>query len=540
MKILSTSFLSHDSSISVIENGEITEYILAERKSRAKHDNRLENILQNYHLKNKNINYISNSIFNKNYIKDCENIFEGIKEIPIQYDTEDHHLCHAYCGFYTSKFEESLCIVMDGNGSSIDIGRKDCNNYLETLSIYHFKNGKMVEVLLKEYVQMEFSKNNCPQNISTNDKFFNLKTYQETYNKKNLKQLVLGFDTDYILGIGLMYQLVTEELGFDTLDCGKVMGLAQYKNYEHKLPSKYSDVEWGKKVEISYNLQRLTEKRILDVVRKYVEQTGIKNVILTGGVSLNCVSNFNLVKKMPDVEFHIDPICSDNGISIGRGLITYIEKTGNLPNRIKNCYLGHQEDKIPLKQKIQKSNLNYTENVKYSDIVEILLKGNIVGLFQGKSESGQRALGNRSFLFDPRIENGRTIVNKIKKREDFRPFAASVLLEHAKDWFNIGSLKESSTMSFAVDAYEKAMNEVPSVIHADGTCRIQTVTEEQNKHLYNLISEFYKNTGVPMLLNTSFNLAGSPLVDTFDDALGVMKSSKLKYIYLPEVNILIS
>ena len=179
------------------------------------------------------------------------------------------------------------------------------------------------------------------------------------------------------------------------------------------------------------------------------------------------------------------------------------------------------------------------DKVDYSDIIDILLSGDIVALFQGKSEVGQRSLGNRSLLFDARNKDGRTIVNEIKKREDYRPFAASVLQEYAHEWFDLKTLEESPTMSFAVDAYDKTIKEVPSVIHADGTCRIQTVTEEQNPHFYNLILEFYKRTGVPMLLHTSFNLAGEPLVETYEQALFTLVRSKLKYLYIPEKSVLV-
>jgi carbamoyltransferase len=130
-------------------------------------------------------------------------------------------------------------------------------------------------------------------------------------------------------------------------------------------------------------------------------------------------------------------------------------------------------------------------------------------------------------------------VNRIKRRENYRPFAASVLLEYVNEWFDMKSLKESPYMSFAVDAKENAIQQVPSVIHVNNTCRIQTVNKKQNLHFYNLIKEFYNKTKVPMLLNTSFNLAGEPLVEIFNDALHVMNNSELKYVYFPEVKTLV-
>ena len=167
--------------------------------------------------------------------------------------------------------------------------------------------------------------------------------------------------------------------------------------------------------------------------------------------------------------------------------------------------------------------------------VEQILNQQIVAIFQNSSEYGPRGLGNRSLLFDPRNKNGKDIVNKIKKREWFRPFAGTVLLEHARDWLDMGTIKESPYMSYAIPVKEEKKSMIPAITHVDGTCRIQTVTKEQNKNFYELIDEFYRRTNVPMLFNTSFNLAGEPLVETLDDAHSTIERSDLKYIYLPDL-----
>ena len=157
----------------------------------------------------------------------------------------------------------------------------------------------------------------------------------------------------------------------------------------------------------------------------------------------------------------------------------------------------------------------------------LIIDGKIVALFQGDSEWGPRALGNRSILFDPRNPNAKDIVNKVKRREWYRPFAGTILLEYVNDYFEMLTIKESPYMSYAIPAKQKAKDEVPGIIHVDGTCRIQTVTREQNKHYYDLIEEFYKQTGVPILFNTSFNLAGEPLVETLEDAKDTVKRSDI-------------
>jgi carbamoyltransferase len=169
-----------------------------------------------------------------------------------------------------------------------------------------------------------------------------------------------------------------------------------------------------------------------------------------------------------------------------------------------------------------------------NEAVEILLEQKPLVIFQGESEWGPRALGNRSILFDPRNKEAKKIVNNFKKREWWRPLAGTILLEHVHDWFDIATLKESPHMSFAVDAKQKAIEIIPSIVHVDNTCRIQTVTEKQNLNYYNLIMEFYKKTNVPVLLNTSFNLAGFPIVQTLDQAIYVSNVSEFKYLYTPK------
>ena len=168
------------------------------------------------------------------------------------------------------------------------------------------------------------------------------------------------------------------------------------------------------------------------------------------------------------------------------------------------------------------------------EAVDFLIKQEIVAIMQGASEFGPRALGHRSILFDPRNTNGKNIVNKVKMREWYRPFAGTIMLEHVHEYFEMLTIKESPWMSFAVKAKEKAIKEVPAIIHVDNTCRIQTVTREQDKHFYELIECFYKKTGTPILFNTSFNLAGDALVETIEDALDTMNRSDINYLYLPE------
>ena len=165
---------------------------------------------------------------------------------------------------------------------------------------------------------------------------------------------------------------------------------------------------------------------------------------------------------------------------------------------------------------------------------ELIDNEQIVAIFQNESEWGPRALGNRSIMFDPRHPNAKNIVNIVKQREAYRPFACTVMLEHAHEYFEMLQLPESPWMSFAIQCKEKALKDIPTLVHADNTCRIQTVTEEQNPNYYNLIKGFYEKTGVPIIFNTSFNLGGESIVETVYDAIDTCNRSMINHLYIPE------
>ena len=174
------------------------------------------------------------------------------------------------------------------------------------------------------------------------------------------------------------------------------------------------------------------------------------------------------------------------------------------------------------------------------EVVELMTNKNIVCIFQGKSEAGPRALGNRSILFDPRFEDGKDYVNAVKKREYFRPFAGSILEEDVHEWFDLRGMDKSPFMMYAVDCQPGIEEKIPSIIHIDGTCRIQTVSKEENPNYHQLISKFKEKTGCPIVFNTSFNLGGEPLVETLEDAIRTLENSDLEYLYLPELKLMVN
>jgi len=510
MKILSIPALAHDTSFCIIEDGKIISYRMEERFSRNKHDFRAKNILkiliENQH------DHFDKIVISKHFLDEhiypvekIKSEIEKLSHTEIIIEKGNHHLYHAYSGFYNSGFDEALCFSLDSTGAILD------NGDIEIETVYHLIKNKKEKVLYKRTREFMSKSHNH---------------FKDYY--KNIP--------DEELSVGERYCRASAECGYDIIDgAGKIMGLGQYKNYKQKLQFPYNSELWKKNVDKAYKLQDETQNHVLNLIKKYTEKTSIKNVVISGGYGLSCVANYFYIKNLKEINLYVDPICFDAGISIGKAYYHYTQTSSNLPKikSISNVYIGYQEISYDL------TNLD-AQKVSYEDVVNLLLEQNIVALFQGKSEAGQRALGNRSLLFDPRNPKGKDIVNLIKKRESFRPFAGTILLEESSKWFNMLSLQESPYMQYAVDAHENAIKQVPAIIHADNTCRIQTVTEEQNQHFYNLIKCFFKETEVPMLLNTSFNLGGEALVETFEHAIYTLKNSRIEYLYLPEIETLIT
>ena len=183
--------------------------------------------------------------------------------------------------------------------------------------------------------------------------------------------------------------------------------------------------------------------------------------------------------------------------------------------------------------------LKLIENTEPCDIANLLLDNNIICIFNGRSEAGSRALGNRSLIFNPKISSNKDMVNEIKGREKFRPLACSILLDEVKNWFHMNEIEESPFMTYSFDVKKEKKQLIPSVIHVDDTCRIQTVTKENNFNYYSIIESFFKLTNIPLVGNTSFNLAEEPIVETIEDAIKTIYNSKLNFLYFPECKFLI-
>jgi carbamoyltransferase len=475
-----------------------------------------------------------------------------------------HHKMHAAAAFYRSGFEDAVAVIIDGAGTFFNMRINDDHlTAWETESIY-----------LCEY----------PASIKTLHKTLGTRNMVVAAYLKNWEagDWEPGASYDILLsdraGIVKAYEAVTEYCGFSSIEAGKTMGLFPYgkkndaitniidKNdlpvpttnrnlivprypngavvnsamYEFLNHHEADDVtHLENRRDLAYAIQTQSQKAAADIIKHAVSISGCNNVVISGGYGLNCVANYFYLAELKDlgINIYVEPVSNDAGTAMGAAYLWHHNITNDITVRPRadDVYLGPVYNYT--EQEITDLVTEYggkTMSAGHNDVIDLLEKKNIVAMFQGRSENGPRALGNRSILFDPRFEDGKDYVNNIKHREYFRPFAGSILEEYAHDWFDLRGMERSPTMMYAVNCQPGIAEKIPSIIHVDGTCRIQTVTTEQNKHYYDLIKTFYDRTGCPILFNTSFNLGGEPLVETLKDALWTLQQSEIEYLYLPE------
>jgi len=453
-----------------------------------------------------------------------------------------HHKMHASCAFYNSGFKEAICIVSDGMGS--DYFFETANDNLhgrELTSVFSCNYPSNFEVVEKHvFSHPSISPHRCKR-IST----------------EKIK-------IDHVVSPAIAFETTSTAFGFGPLDAGIIMGMSSYGKEDSSLPPIYEDgkinmklfimntgfhnirlnldhksFEFQDKANWAFALQKETQKNMKKYIHDIIDKTKCKNICLSGGFFLNCVANYEYLDGLPeDVNLYIEPNSSDAGTAIGASKFIWHYRTRDTTIRKQNTlYYGPEPDYNNVKDKLNKN--ESISKVNYEDVISLILKKNPVALYQGRSEAGPRALGNRSIIYDPRDKDGKDVVNTIKKREWFRPFAGTVLYEKVNEWFDMRGLDESPYMLYALNVRKEKINEIPAITHVDETCRVQTLKQSQNLHFYNLIKLFYDQTGVPILFNTSFNLSGDPLVETLDDALYTLRNSNLNYLYLPEIKSMI-
>ena len=494
MKILGLSFGFHDAGACMLDNDVIAFASHSERYSKDKNDPWINRQLIADSIASGKPDVIV--LHEKAWAKRLRNLTQGnwqalkeptqtqwierfypeLKGIPIK--SYWHHETHAAAGVLTSNFDECAVMVIDAIGE------------FDTASIWHWKDGKLIKkhshkyphslglfysattalVGLKpmedEYILMGMAAYGDPRRYSSD---LNKKLFKSPESIRCRKNMQRGLGKDF-----LYRQSILDDSGAD--------------EYGH------SDIDYN----IAASAQAITETKILAYAKKAKDITGSSNLVFMGGVALNCVANSKLFDVFNNI--HIMPNPGDCGSSLGAAALELYNATGKKV-KWENPYLGYNiEGKYPIKKSLKS-----------------LLKGEIFGIANGRAEFGPRALGNRSLCADPRGGEIKERMNVIKRRQKFRPFAPIILEEYVQDYFEMpGNITYAPYMQFVAKC--KKPEEFPAIVHADGTSRVQTVNKNDHPDLHKLLTQFYKETGCPMIVNTSLNIKGQPIVNDEKDA----------------------
>jgi carbamoyltransferase len=538
---------SHDSAAVLLKDGVPIVGIQKERLTRVKHDGSIKDIditdCINYCLKTAGITIkdIKLVVENSPLILYCQNtkiltdkyrhrLIDKVPKVSIS-----HHLAHAYAAFAASPFNESAVLVVDGQGNY----KEDLTEDLSSAKIYP-----------KDY----------NESYSERESIYDINNKDYKLLRKNFGKVHKSFIT--IQGLGQMYEYASKYIFNSTFDSGKVMGLAPYgksfKNFKI-LSTKNDEIvyskDWMKNLKVfsrkpidedfqycanfALHVQKELESAMLFLVKWAKANSKSKNLCLSGGVALNSVANQKIVSESGFDNVFILPACSDAGIALGCAFYGYIKILQK--NRIMRPYSDYLGKKYSSSEILNATKNNPTIQYEKIDFPEkiaakAIFDGKIIGWFQDGSEFGPRALGNRSILCDPRRKNMKEILNsRVKFREAFRPFAPSALEEYSKDYFDIKG--DSPYMLLIPKVLENKKKLLPSITHVDGTARLQTVNKSQNYKYYSLIEEFYKLSKVPIVLNTSFNIRGEPLVETPTDAINCFLTTDMDELFIGDYRV---
>lgn len=542
MNILSINFATHDTSSCIVSNGIVKYYFKEERFSRIKRDdNPLTSII--YCLENFKDNIDLCVIIGYPNAKSLINVIRKLTKYKIDSIVDfsyKHHLAHAALAFYNSGFEESLVFVVDGQGSYYK------NHIVESETVFYAKYPNNFEYLIQ----------NLSVNYSRNLNLFS--TIEQEYDTNIIKHEQYECNINYLGdgGIVNVYNTATALISQQILENGKTMGLSSYgtkveypqffdsnsqvnwdlftkdsphtrlyRKHQGKVIKEITEKNYKFYANYAYEVQIQTQNAVVNLIKKSVEKTGCKNICIVGGYGMNIVANHYYTKVLPELNFYFEPISDDSGLSIGAAMYFHYRHTNSMKiNPLKTTnFHGINYD-------ISSFRGNTT---KLKEISKILYDNKSIAIYRGYAEVGQRALGNRSIFFNALNPSAKKIVNTIKKREWYRPFACVVLEEDSNEYFEMGNIKSSKFMTMCFPVRPEYINIIPGIVHIDNTCRIQTVSKE-DEYLYELLQEFKKLSGHGILLNTSFNLAGDPLVETPEDAFKTLNESCLDYLWFEE------
>ena len=455
----------------------------------------------------------------------------------------EHHQSHAASAFFPSPFREAAILTVDGVGewttASYGIGR---NNRIELLADLHFPHS--LGLLYSAFTYFTGFKVN-----SGEYKLMGLAPYGEPKYVDIILRELLDLKEDGSFRLNMKYFNYCAGLTMTNRRFARLFGGPPRKP-ESKITRREMD--------LARSIQVVTEEILLRMARHVHRETGMKHLVLAGGVALNCVANGRLLREGPFEEIWIQPAAGDAGGALGAALFAwyqYLDRERRLPETgdfQKGSYLGPEFSNQDIETFLQAENIPYR---KLSDAemvettAELLAQENVVGWFQGRMEFGPRALGNRSILGDPRSASMQSMMNlKIKFRESFRPFAPAVLAEHASEYFDIDRsspymllvaevrehLRKNTSFEEAegLDKLKVVRSEIPAVTHVDYSARLQTVHRETNPRFYALLQAFYQKTGCPVLVNTSFNVRGEPIVCTPQEAYRCFMRTQMDYLVM--------
>jgi len=583
--ILGISAFYHDSAACILKDGEIIAAAQEERFTRKKHDpsyphNAIEFVLKYANLRLSNVDqivffekpflkferlletyvafapkgfasfskamplWIKEKLFQKNLL------FNKLKEHDKNYKSDeniffsDHHLSHAASAFFPSPFEDAIILTADGVGewatTTVAIGK---GNKLDIKKEIHFPHS--LGLLYSAFTFYTGFKVN-----SGEYKLMGLAPYGNPIYEDKILQLV-DIKEDGTFRLDQDYFNYATGLTMTSSKFHDLFGQEPRNPKYEKLTQFHMD--------IAASIQKVTEDIMINLSKSIRKEYNIKNLCLAGGVALNCVANGKILKEKIFDNIWIQPAAGDAGGSLGAALALWHldqgnERKINLNDDMKGSYLGPEFTQNQIEEELKSIGAIY-ESVNYEKLInftsEHLSNEKAIGWFQGRMEFGPRALGGRSILGDPRSEKMQRNLNlKVKYRESFRPFAPSILKEDLSNWFNLNvespymllvaeiksekkiEMTEEQKQLFGIDKLNIKRSEIPAVTHVDYSARIQTVNQKNNKYYYDLISKFKEITGCPVIVNTSFNVRGEPIVNTPTDAFNCFMGTELDYLVI--------
>lgn len=585
MYILGLSFFYHDSAVALLKDGELVAASMEERFTRLKNDNSfpmqaIAFCLRKAGITAKDIDYVV--FYEKPFVKFERILMTALSTYPRSLDPWreamfvwlpeklwvktklqthfgisaekvmfcDHHMSHAASAFYSSPYDEAAVMTIDGVGewTTTTLGRAKANwdgkgtNTIELFEEHRFPHS--VGLLYSAFTAFLGFKVNEGEY-----KVMGMAPYGRPLMVDKVKKLI-AIESDGSFRLNLEYfsfhysDTQTYNSKFTDLfgparqpsDDFFTMATNPERSAEKEAMDRnqyYADV--------AASVQAVTEEVLIAMANALYKKTGLKKLVMAGGVALNSVANYKILHDTPFEEIYIQPAAGDDGGALGAALWVYHSVLQKPRTFVMNhAYWGEEYDAGQIRAFLDKQGIKYEyfdDDEKLLDLTaEALVNGNVIGWFQGRFEWGPRALGNRSIIADPRRNEMKNVVNtKIKFREPFRPFAPVVLAERAEEFFafpNVGKHYPPRFMLMVSPVVEAKREVIPATTHEGGTGRLQTVDQQTNYRYYEIIKRFGQATGVPVLLNTSFNLRGEPIVNTPANAWNTFSKSELDLLIL--------